>query len=772
MNILIDKKRLFLALLAFVSLLMGYGISQLGIDFSFDRFYPKEEPEVAFYERYKATFPHYDNSIQIAFKNGEKDVFDASFLSQVDTLFEQFGSLENIDTLISPTRLKYFRRSGLGVSEKALLKWDSPEALAKSRKRVAEDSLLYFNFFSEDKSYIAGIILLEPEILDLAVRDTLVHKLDKILQRSELEHVVSGIPYIRTQYVEKIKSELIYFIGLSILLTIVILFLTYRSFWGIWVPMTGVLTGLIWAVGFMGITGKDIDLLIELLPPIMFVVGTSDVIHLITKYIQELKKGLDRREAMRVTISEIGAAIFLTSLTTAIGFASLFISPLPPVKEFGLFAAAGVLFAWAISVILVPNVLLTIPKERLIKSRGVGNIVFWDKLLMATYRFTKNKAKWIWVGFVVFISISIWGVSQISFNSYLLDDISPQDPTRQSMAFFEDNFYGMRPFEMSVTAKNGKEITDLEILRDLDKIEDFVRGQTRMSPALSPSSFIKNANRLYKGGRDRFYRLPSSQEKVDELLAFGIVSGGTGLIGQILDSTRTQGRISARMPDVGTDSSIVIQARLHDFIARECNTDNFDYHLTGTAILTELNVQYLRESLFSGLILAFLLIAVIMGFLFRSWRMLLIGVFPNMIPLLFTAGVMGFAGISLKASTSIIFLVAFGIAVDDTIHFLSRLRLELRAGRSLEGAIQETLMGTGKALVLTTLVLLAGFILLLSSDFGGTYIVGLFTGVTLLVALISDLLLLPVLVRAIGLKGSEAETEEATETEPPIKEPV
>ena len=348
--------------------------------------------------------------------------------------------------------------------------------------------------------------------------------------------------------------------------------------------------------------------------------------------------------------------------------------------------------------------------------------------------------------------LSIWGISRISYDTYLLDDISHNDPAYTSMAFFEDHFFGARPFEMAIEPGEGYALTDLEVLRAVDEMQEYLKGQTRISPFRSVVTYLKGINKLTHAGKNEFFVLPDRQEEVAELIGLAyLTEEGAALLNQVMNESRTFGRVSAQMSDIGSYAFSDLQDGLEAFVQEHVGSGVLKYRITGSPIIVDENVVVLREGLFTGLALAFGLVSLLMGLMFRSFRMMLIGVVPNVIPLVITAGLMGFFGITLRASTSIVFLIAFGVAVDDTIHFLGRLRLELQDGVELETAIRRTVLGTGKALVMTTVILLGGFAMLLTSNFGGTFAVGLFTGLTLLVALFSDLLLLPVLVRWSGV---------------------
>jgi predicted RND superfamily exporter protein len=754
MNFILKYRRLLRWIISLGTLAFAVGATQLGISFSFEDFYPKDDEDYDYYAEYKERFGEEQNYIvYLALKSTGDDIFHRPFLQAADSLSQRLMAIENVDSVLSATRMPQMRRAGLGISRRPYLRFDTDEAVESSRKRIARDSSLVGSFITRDYQYVCAYIFIDPEVFDSRDRDLLNDELEKIVQESGLEYVLSGIPYIRTKYVEKIGTELIIFVSLSLILIVTVLFLTYRNFWGIVIPVITVLVCLTWILGLMGITGQTVNLISNLIIPIMFVVGMSDVIHLTTRYLHEVKAGKRPGPAMRDSIKEIGFAIFLTSLTTAIGFASLLVSRVPPIRDFGLYAAAGVIFAYAITVVILPYALLLIKPEAFTKVPSLENQPFWKTILGGFYRFTLEKPRQIVQGSILVLGLCIYLIFQIPLNTYLIEDIGANDPVRISMEFFEERSYGMRPFEVGLHAKNGARISDQTVLVQIEKIQNFLSAQSDFSPFLSPATVVAEANYLDHFNQERYRKVPDEQEAIDDLLAFLELNGGGDILYSMMTKDGLHARISGRGPDIGTDSIESIFRALDDFMAAEVDTSLISYRPTGHAYLTERNLQYVRSSLMWGLTIAFIVIGILMGLLFRSWKMMLISMFPNVIPLILTGGVMGLFGITLTASISIIFAISFGIAVDDTIHFLTRYRMERRQGKSVEESIQTTIVETGKAMMLTSFILVGGFVILLASDFGGTYGVGLFTGLTVLFALLSDFLLLPILLRWVEKKG-------------------
>ena len=633
------------------------------------------------------------------------------------------------------------------------LRYGSESALEASKKRVKSDSLFVGLYTGRSLKHVCGYFYLDKAIFDSPERDALSRNIDKVVADFGVKATISGVPYIRTQYIEKLSKELLLFMGLSALLLTGALVWLYRSFWGVALPLITAFAALGWTLGLMGMTGQPLGILSNLLIPIMFVVSMSDVIHLITKYQALIHLGKDKLSALKLALQQIGLATFLTSLTTSIGFGALMISRMEPIRVFGLYAAAGVLFTFVVAIAILTFSLPALKPERLMKSGGLAQSPFWDRSMGWTYRLLQQYPIPLVLMWGVLLAASIFYTTRIPLDNYLMEDMSPRDIVQKSMSFYDEEFYGMRVFEMAIHAKDTHQISDREVLVEMAKIQDHLATHKFFSPFFSAASFVQNANYVYHYNRPQHFTLPDSQAAIDELMNLALLNGGGPMLTRIIGDNGQMGRISSRLPDIGTSAFLTLRRGLEDYIATECDTTVFSYHITGHAMLTERNLVYLRDSLMQGLLIAFLIVAVIMGLLFRSWKMLLISIVPNVVPLLLTGGVMGLFGISLSSSTSIVFVISFGIAVDDTIHFLTRFRLERNRGKGVDEAIRLTILGTGKAMILTSIVLLGGFVLLLASDFGGTFNTGFFTGLTIIFALLSDLLLLPLLLKWVERKG-------------------
>lgn len=772
MKWIIDYKKYLFVLIIIITSIFAYSLKNLYISFSFESFYPKGDLEYIYYEKYRKTFSDDQNyMVSIALKSPKKDIFDATFLQNADSVFEELRKVTGVDSLISGTRFEYIKRSGLGIKQIPYLSFEDQIDANTSRELYQKDSSMMGIFITKDKQHICCHLFIRPQWADDVRRDAICRGIDEILKKSQLDYKVTGVPYIRTQYVEKLGTEVIMFIGIALVLLVIMLWFTFRNKWFIIIPLLTVAVGIIWTFGLMAATGEPISLITNLLIPIVFVVGISDIIHISTKYLAELKEGHPPEKAMEITLNEIGFATFLTCITTAVGFGALAISDfewsrpfmdfvgikyifgadVPPLRVFGLYGCFGVVGTYLISIVFIPNVLMMIPPESLASARSIENSDKWNPFLMRFFNFGMKKSGIVIGATVVLMLISGFWAKQIPTNMHLLEDLGWRDPVRTSMMFFEKNLFGVRPFEMGIEAKGEHKIMDREVLVEIEKIQHYLDSATDFNLFISPVTFIKSANYIANFNKKEDLVIPDSQAVIDEILAFAETNESSQLLGRIVTADGKKGRLGARTPDLGSTIHRKIEDDLEKFIHKKVDLSLIDYQITGHGHLTESNLMYIRDNLLNGLIIDFLVIGLVMGLVFRSFKMVFISMLPNVIPLLATAGIMGLLGITLTTSSAVVFVVIFGIAVDDTIHFMAHYKLErAKLPNDKEEAIRQTMLGTGKAMILTSIVLLSGFMTLLSSTFGGTFNIGLFSLITIIFAVLSDLFLAPLLLKYFG----------------------
>ncbi len=728
---------------AFLCALALYSAKNLRFDYEFEDYFPKTDTEYAYYNNFRNTYGSDNDFVLICLEN-KKGAFQSNFLLQVDSLSRRLKAIEYVESVVSPTQLSYPVKGPFGMT---MVKWihaNDPNRLLLDSMKIFNSGELIGTVFSQSgKSLVIGVNTSYG--LSKVKSDDAVTQINAVLADFNFDEIrVAGRIFGQRYFVEKMVGELALFTAISFLIIIIFLSLAFRSVWGVVIPLTIVAMAVIWLMGFMTSMGKAFDLMATLLPTIMFVVGMSDAVHFISRYLEELRKNPDKLRAIKTSFIHIGKATLLTSLTTAIGFLTLYTSGINPVRDFGLFTALGVIFALVITYLVLPPVLLLLPvPERLL----VGSEkLFWDRIMRRIFQFVVSKPMQVLAISGVVVLVSLWGVSRVEVNNYLLEDLAKGDPMREKFEFFEREYSGARPFDLVLSTKDSTTILSLGRITTIDSIESIVKDELGIRGFLSLNTAVKNLNRAYNGGDMKSYAIPESEKgwkKINKDLTKAYKSGKLKMF---LNESHTQTRISAQVIDFGGKVFQEKYAVINTRVAPLLEAANLELRYTGMGYLIDRNNETLASSLMWGLVIAFGAVALIMGILFKSVKMVVITLIPNVIPLLMIGGVMGFLGIDLKVSTSIIFTIAFGIAVDDTIHYVSKLKMELDRGRTLMYALKRASISTGKAIVLTSLILISGFFALVFSDFSSTYYIGLLVSLTLVFAVVADLFLLPVMI--------------------------
>lgn len=559
----------------------------------------------------------------------------------------------------------------------------------------------------------------------------------------------SGMPYVRVITSQKVKREFFLFILAALAVVIVILFIFFRSFKSVIFPVLVVSIGVVWTMGLMSILGYKISLLTGMVPPLLIVIGVPNCIFLVNKYHNEYRLHGNKIKALQRTIMKIGNATFLTNLTTASGFATFLVTSSDILREFGLVTSVNIMAVFLTSLIIIPTAFsfLDPPKEkdtRHLDAGFVGGII--DRLVLITL----NHRKLIYFIFACILVASIFGITMIKSTGYMVDDIQEDDPIYIDLKFFESNFDGVMPLEISVDTKKPNGVLRTSNLKKIEAFSDSLAAYDEISQPISLVNLLKFSKQAFYNGKEKYYSLPNNREQSFIFSYAGKSNGDMGDLKTFLDSTKQVTRLSFRMKDVGTTRMEELLAMIRAQAADIFPSEKYTLHITGTSVVFVRGTQYLVKSLFQSLGLAVLLISLFMALMFNSRRMVMLSLVPNIIPLLFTAGIMGYFGIPIKASTILIFSIAFGISVDNTIHFLAKYRQELKITNwSIGESVILALRETGVSMIYTSFVLFFGFGVFSLSSFGGTVALGILVSMTLLVALISNLVLLPALLMGL-----------------------
>lgn len=735
--------RIMLILAALITVFFAFQIPKTDFNYNFEEFYPANDEDSEFFYEHRKRFESDNDFLMLAVSN-EPSIFELNFLQRFENLSAQLEVLDYVKYCNDLTKMEeqFFYVSGTSGS-KPYLSFDSDQ-LSQDSIRIFKNEELVNNLISKDGKSLL-IFLRHDDFLSKKKSDELTSNIKELLKELEFDQVrIAGRTIGQEFYINTMSYEMGTYVGLSLILVVVFLLIAFKSTWGLLVPQIVIVGSMIWIVGFMALVNEPLNILLTILPSIMFVVSMSDVVHLVSKYIELLRQGYPKFEAIKISFREIGIATFLTSLTTAIGFFSLVFVNVIPIKTFGLYTGIGVIMAFILTFTTLPFLFYFTKTPKIAKNDGKN---FWLPLMRMAFLFTMKNRKWLPWFSLVLIAFFAFGMTKIVSNNYLMDDIKPKVQMKKDFNFFDATFGGIRPFELSIELKDSSNsIWSKESLQHLEKIESYLKNEYGVSIGLSLAQTLSILNRGSNAGNPDYFQVPSKKNDIRKFKRAIKIANEGQLVRLILDSTEQITRIQGTIPDWGNLKSTEANEKFKAFLQNEGLNDFFDVRLTGSAHLLDKNMSYMSASLVKGLLFATLIVAVIMGMLFQSLRMVVISIIPNLIPLIFIAGIMGFFGIDLKITTAIVFTISFGIAVDDTIHFLTKYKLELKKGKSNLYALKRTYLDTGKAIVLTSLILCSGFLLLLFSDFLGTFYLGLMISITLLFAVLGDLFFLPLLL--------------------------
>ncbi len=736
--------RIFIVIL-FALLAAGSAWQALHLRFSFDfeQFFPEGDEDLEFFRAFIDQFEADDNFLVVAARRPQ-GAFDSTFLEKVHRLSVEARSIPFVTESQSLTKFDYPLRTPFGLTTVPVIHLGRPDRYPDDRARILADKRFVHNFITEDATTLV-VYLKTVNGLQLEQARTLMAELEALLREIDLpETHILGRAYFQRELVKMQKRELFMSAAVSAVLVTLIMFFIFRKPWGIALALVSIGLGMLLFLGFLGVSGRELNAMAALYPVLMIIVGTSDVIHIMSKYIDELRKGNTRREAIRVTIRQIGLATLLTSVTTAIGFATLFTSRIQPIRDFGINSAVGVLIAY-LTVILFTSALLSLFRaEQLIKfGRGQA---FWGIFLSRFYLFTRRRPLPISVGGLALLALCVFGISRITTNYDIINNLPRGKQITADFRFFEKHLAGFRPLEIAVYAQDGYRADDYEVLMEMAKVEAYLERFPFVRAVGSLTGVYKSINMMNTRNDPEAYVMPPSEARFAQYrrLAERVPKLNVDVL---LSRDRNVARITSRIHDVGADSIKQFGERFDAWVAENTRPEVAQFVRTGTGLIIDKNAAYVRSSLLTGLGLAVLIVSLLMALLFRNARMIFISLVPNLFPLLLAGALLGFLGIELEAGISIVFAVIFGIAVDDTIHFLSKFKLARQSGLNVEQSLYLTFMETGKAITLTTVILFFGFLVMLFSIHPPSVAIGLIISVTLFSALFSDLLFIPVLIR-------------------------
>ena len=737
-------RKLSFILFAVLSAVSIYGLFHLKFSFDFEQFFPENDPDLEFFREFIDDFETDDNFLIVAVER-EAGVFEQDFLENFHDFTLNTKRLPYVQNSQSLTKFEYPVKTPFGITTVPAIHINQPEKYAADKERILQDERFVYNLISEDATALAVFIKTDEEMM-LEESRAVMQGLDSLIGTYNFEnHHILGRAYFTAELVDMQIREILVSGFFSVLLVGIVMFYIFRRIRGIIIALSSVGIGMLIFMGILGLWGRELSVMSALYPVLMVIVGTSDVIHIMSKYIDELRKGVSRTVAVNTTIKEIGMATLLTSLTTAVGFLSLVASRVEPIREFGLNSAIGVFVAYLTVIFFTTSLISMYDIDKLMKiGRGQQ---FWERSMSRAYNFTKKYPLRIMAAAMLVTGLSLYGISKVTTNYTIIHNLPTGKKITEDFKYFEQKFTGFRPLEFAVTVKEGYSATDFAVVKEIDEVENYLRENHPSVRAIaSVTTLYKSINQAFNGGRVDAYELPKDEVQFKRYQRFADrIPESTGGLAVLVSDDGKKARITSRVLDMGAENLSDAGDEIDKWIAE--NTELIEIKRTGTGMIVDKNAIYVRESLLYGLGIAVLIVSLMMVLLFRNFKMLIISLIPNLYPLMLAGALLGFIGIELEAGVSIVFAVIFGIAVDDTIHFLSKYKLARQKGKSIEESLHITFLETGKAIVLTTLILFFGFLIMLFSIHPPSVTVGLLISLTLFSALIADLMLIPILIR-------------------------
>ncbi|MBB4078919.1 hypothetical protein GGR28_001536 [Lewinella aquimaris] len=728
---------------ALYAALAVFGCFRLNFTFDFQQFFPRGDEDLDFFLEFIDEFEGDDNFLLVALER-EPTVFDSTFLNQAHAFSLAVRDLPEVENAQSLTSFGYPIKTPFAVTTIPAIHLSDPTRYAADSARIMADERFVGNLINRRGTALVTV-LKTPSLINLDQSRALMRGLDSLMATYNFpDHHYLGPAYFQKELVDVQIREVAVSALVSGLLVTLVMFFLFRRPLGIAVSLVSIALGLLLFMGTLGLLGRELNAIAALYPVLMIIVGTSDVIHIMSKYIDELRKGQPKEAAIRTTIKEIGLATLLTSITTAVGFATLLTSRIDPIRDFGINAALGVMIAFTTVILFTTSLLSYLSVDQIVK---IGRQqAFWDRILERTYRFTQERGGTIKIGAVIVVILCGVGISLITTNYRIESNLPIGRKVTEDFQFFERELSGFRPFELAVTTRDSSQATDFGVLQEIAKIEDYVKEYPFVQSTASITAVYRSINQAFNNNRPDAYVLPADERRYLQYrnLAERIPDVNLNLL---VSRDGQKARITSRLDDIGADSIKVFLKNTTDWINANVDTSLVEIRSTGTGLIVDKNAEYIRHSLLQGLGLAIFIVCGLMALLFQNWRMLIVSLIPNLLPLLIAGAMLGYLGIELEAGVSIVFAVIFGIAVDDTIHFLSKYKLARRRGLPVQEAIHLTFRETGKAIMLTSVVLFFGFLVMLFSVSPPSVTIGLLISLTLASALISDLLLIPLLLR-------------------------
>lgn len=754
---IILRNRLFILItVGLITLFMGYQISSLKFFFEPTPLLPKNDSLLVQHKEFSEIFGKGENLMIIGVK--DKNFFQSENFEQWIALADTIRAIDGIENVFSISDIFSIEKdteNKVFTFNKVFNNQRNSQPTLDSLKNLAFTLPFYDKLIhNKEEDVYLMMISIKYEVISQKGR---VEFIDNLLDKTEQYHKAtgntlrySGLPYIRTTVGAMIEKEMYMFIALAVLITALIIYLLFRSLRIVVFSMLVVATSVIWGLGTMALLGYQITLLTAVIPPLIIVIGVPNCVYLINKYHHEYRIHGNKVKALQRVIQKIGSTTFLTNLTTAAGFGTFMFTGIQILKEFGLVATIGIVGVFVVSILLIPSIFSFLPPPEPKHLRHLESTRL-KGLVTRVVTTTLYRRKLVFTVTITLIVVGVFGLFRIESKGYMVDDIPKNHHTYIDLKFFEKNFAGVMPLEIVVNTGKPRGVIQDATLKQINKLQEKLKSYKELSRPLSVAEAAKFARQGYYNGNPNQYKLPSGPERGFIMSYLPKKMGNNDLLGRFVDSTASVTRILYNVADVGSIRVNELKKSIEVDVDSIFGCESNQVSITGGSIIAAKGNDYLVRSLFTSLLAAIGIISLLMAWLFKKPRMVLLSIIPNLIPLVLTAAAMGYWGISLKPSTVLVFSIAFGISVDNSIHFLTKYRQELiRTDNNSKASVVCAIRETGVSMMYTFIVLFFGFGIFIASNFGGTVSLGLLVSLTLMVAIFSNLILLPSLLLKLG----------------------
>lgn len=756
-GILLRNKFIFTSVVLLLTVFMAYKANKMELSYEFAKILPDTDTSFIEYQNFKKQFGEDGNVMVMGFE--DKDLYQFEKFKDWTELNAELKKIKGVKGIMSlPTIFKLVKNDSLEKFE--FIPLIQRPITSQAQVDTLKEEIMNMPFYEGliyNKETGANLVAItfNKKDLDSKRRLDIVKEITTLgnafSEKHKIEMHYSGMPYIRSQLMTKVRGEMTLFLVLAVLVTALILWLFFRSLLTVFYSLVVVVIGVVWSIGIMELFGYKITVLSGLIAPLIMVIGLPNCIFLINKYHSEFSQHGNKIKALSRSIETIGITLFLANITTAIGFAVLYFTKSSMLVEFGVVAAVSVLTTYLITLILIPVILnvLPSPKAKHTKHQEGRRIT---KILDMIDSLVQKRRPAIYIVTTVITVICAWGMTFIDMNGYVVDDLPEKDPVYTDIRFFEKNFKGVLPFEMSIDTKKPKGLfaNNAQAIYKIRLLQRTIAEYTVFSKPLSIVEGINFSYQAYKDGNPKFYKLPGVQDLKTLSEYQGSLKGQNNKLQNFIDSSQQTTRISYQTADIGSKKMKELMTELRPRIDSIFPPADYKVAITGHSLVFLKSNDYLLSNLLESLLIEIILIAIVGIALFRSVRIILLSKLPCLIPLVITAGIMGFLDIRFKPSTILIFSIAFGISSDGTVYFLSKYRQELKKlGVSAAEAISAVIKETGLSMIYTSVILFCGFSIFSASSFGGTAALGVLVSLTLLMSMFTNLILLPAILLSI-----------------------